>query len=204
MVQVKICGIKTQEALEASISCGAHYVGFVFYPTSPRHIEIEIAHKLSQMATVVHRVGLFVDPSDTALEAVFSQVALDVIQLHGSETPQRCREIKTRYGLEIIKAFGVREAKDLADIEEYRNVADMYLFDNVQGGSGQSFDWSLLAGREFSRPWMLSGGLTAENVGEALSILSPAAVDVSSGVESERGVKDAGKIRAFLEAVKAL
>lgn len=204
-IQTKICGIKTPEALAVAAEAGARYLGFVFYPPSPRYIEPDIAKELVYaVPTGVRSVGLFVDPTDDELECVLSRVQLDMIQLHGMETVQRCEDIKSLYNMPIIKAFGLSDISDLTYIEDYRNVADTYLFDNVKGGSGQTFDWSLLKDQTFSRPWMLSGGLTADNLSDALSVLSPDAVDVSSGVEVVRGEKDAEKIRAFLEAVNTL
>lgn len=207
---VKICGIKTPQALEACAQCGARFVGFVFYPPSPRHVEVDTAKELALMVpTGMRAVGLFVDPSDAELEAVLGKVQLDMIQLHGSETPERVREIRVKYAMPIIKAFPVREAVDIDAAYDYPD-ADWLLFDakssdaSVHGGTGQCFDWSLLAGRRFDKPWMLSGGLTAENLGEALSVLAPTAVDVSSGVEISRGEKDIGKIHAFIRAAKGL
>lgn len=208
--QAKICGIKTPEALNAAIECRARYIGFVFYPPSPRHIEIDTARELAIMLpTGVRGVGLFVDPTDEELDAVLGKVQLDMIQLHGAETPARVSEIKQKYQMPIIKAFPVREAADIDQARKYKD-ADWYLFDakssdpSMPGGTGHSFDWALLAGKSFDKSWMLSGGLSPENVGDALSVLKPNAVDVSSGVESTRGVKDTNKIRAFIEAVKGV
>lgn len=208
MTQVKICGIKTPEMLRVAAAEGARFIGFVFYPPSPRHVEIDTAKELALMLpTGVRGVGLFVDPTDEALEAVLGKVQLDMIQLHGSETPQRVREIKHKYAMPIIKAFPVREASDIDAAAAYTD-ADWLLFDakptdqNLHGGSGESFDWSLLAGREFNKPWMLSGGLTPDNVAQALSVLCPSALDVSSGVEVTRGEKDADKIIRFLDILK--
>lgn len=206
-IQTKICGIKAPEALSAAVESGGRFVGFVFYPRSPRHVEINIAKELALMLpTGVRSVGLFVDPSDAQLAAVLGRVQIDVIQLHGEETPQRVSEIKNLYNLPVIKAFPVHVAEDVDCAKNYVD-ADWYLFDakssdpDMPGGTGHSFDWSLLQGREFDKPWMLSGGLNADNIGGALSVLSPNAVDVSSGVESVRGVKSVEKIRAFLAAV---
>lgn len=206
---VKICGVKTPDALSAAAHNGARFIGFVFYPPSPRHIDIDSARELALMLpTGVRGVGLFVDPTDDQLNAVLGKVQLDMIQLHGDETPQRVAEIKAKYAMPIIKAFPVRVSDDIQRAEDYRDCADWYLFDAkpveaaLPGGTGQSFDWALLEGKTFSKRWMLSGGLTAENMADALSNLSPNAVDVSSGVESTRGVKDIDKIRAFLESVK--
>jgi len=208
-VQVKICGIRTIEALEAALEGGAAFIGFVFFEDSSRNVEIDIARELCQMVPAgVQRVGLFVDPSDEEMENVLKHVQLDMLQLHGKETPKRVREIKKRFKLPIMKAFSVSTAQDVVRAYAYEDVADWYVFDakapegsRVPGGTGQSFDWALLAEEEFDKPWMLSGGLTLENVEQALMILSPAAVDVSSGVESSRGEKDPAKIKAFLEAV---
>jgi phosphoribosylanthranilate isomerase len=194
-VQAKICGIKTPEALNAAIEGGARMVGFVFFPPSPRHVSIDTAKELALMLpTGMRCVALFVDPTD---------------EQHGDETPKRVSEIKTKYAMPIIKAFPVREAADIDRCADYAD-ADWFLFDakpvdaDLPGGTGQRFDWGLLDGKGFDKPWMLSGGLTPDNVGDALSVLSPRAVDVSSGVERERGVKDEDKIRAFLDTVNAL
>lgn len=210
MTQVKICGIKTPDILQIAAGAGARFIGFVFYQPSPRYIEVDTAKELALMLpTGVRGVGLFVDPSDEELESVLGKVQLDVIQLHGSETPQRVQQIKDKYVMPIIKAFPVSVSSDIDIVETY-NAADWFLFDakpsneNIHGGSGESFDWSLLLGKSFSKPWMLSGGLTPQNIQQALEILKPNAVDVSSGVESSRGVKDADKIRAFITAAKCL
>ena len=209
MTHSKICGIKTPEALRVSVDNGARFLGFVFYPPSPRHVPIDIAKELSLLVpTGVRSVGLFVDPTDAQLASVLGKVQIDMIQLHGDETPKRVAEIKAQYQMPIIKAFPVAGEGDLEGVEEYAKAADWYLFDakatdgGVSGGTGKSFDWTILQGRSFSKPWMLSGGLDADNVNQALSLLSPDAVDVSSGVEFTRGVKDDAKIKAFLDAVK--
>ncbi|MCB1783032.1 MAG: phosphoribosylanthranilate isomerase [Alphaproteobacteria bacterium] len=211
MTQVKICGIKEAQALEAAVSGGARFVGFVFYPRSPRFIEKDSARELAlRIPAGVRSVGLFVDPDDALLEDVLGVVGVDMVQLHGAETPERVAVIKERFGLQVMKALPVSSADDIQIAAQYEGVADWLLFDAkapegaVPGGTGTSFDWGLLQGKSFGLPWMLSGGLTAENVGEALAALSPSAVDVSSGVEVSRGVKDPAKIRAFLAAVKAL
>ena len=210
-IQTKICGIKTPEALNAAIEGGARMVGFVFFPPSPRHVSIDTAKELALMLpTGVRCVALFVDPTDEQLEAVLGHVQIDMIQLHGDESPKRVSEIKSKYAMPILKAFPVREAADIDRCADYADAADWFLFDakpvdaDLPGGTGQRFDWGLLDGKSFDKPWMLSGGLTPDNVGDALSVLSPKAVDVSSGVERERGVKDEGKIRAFLDTVNAL
>lgn len=209
---IKICGIKEPEALQAATGNGARFVGFVFFPPSPRHITIDIAQELAyQVPTGVRSVGLFVDPTDAQLASVLGKVQLDMIQLHGHEDVSRVAEIKAHYMMPIIKAFPVSEIQDLDDVESYSEVADWFLFDAkppkdaaVPGGTGKSFDWSILEGRTFSKPWMLSGGLTPDNVADAISALRPDAVDVSSGVEAARGEKDPQRIKAFLEAVNGL
>ncbi len=210
-VKTKICGIKTPEALRAAIDGGARFVGFVFFPPSPRHVAIDTAKELALMLpTGVRSVALFVDPSDEQLEAVLGHVQIDMIQLHGDETPTRVREIKQKYAMPVLKAFPVRDAEDIDRSSDYSGIADWFIFDakpvnaDLPGGTGQVFDWELLAGRHFDVPWMLSGGLTPDNVADALARLSPDAVDVSSGVERTRGEKDEAKIRAFLSAVNAL
>ncbi len=201
MTQVKICGIKTPDTLDAAVSGGARFVGFVFYPPSPRHVDKDTAKELvMNLPTGVRSVGLFVDPSDEELDNVLGYVSLDMVQLHGSETVRRVSEIKEKYAVPIIKAFSVTCAADIEKSKAYEDVANWLLFDNKTGGSGQKFDWSLLKDKEFSKPWMLSGGLNANNVEEALKILSPNAVDISSGVERARGVKCPDKIRSFIEA----
>ena len=210
MTDVKICGITTPEMTSVATGAGARFVGFVFVPQSPRFIDCERARLLSrQLPTGVRSVGLFVNPDDETLSRVLGAVSLDMIQLHGEESPARIQEIKSRYHLPIIKAVSISGTDDVTKIDDYLTVIDWILFDakapensNIAGGNGTPFDWTILKGRKFPKPWMLSGGLTPENTGDALSILSPDAVDVSSGVESSRGIKDADKIREFIQAVK--
>ncbi|MCB9983742.1 MAG: phosphoribosylanthranilate isomerase [Rhodospirillales bacterium] len=209
MTNVKICGIKTQKSLEAAVQAGARYVGFVFYPPSPRNIAPYSAKELSlTLPTGVKAVGLFVDPTDEELEHILGIVPLDMLQLHGSESPKRVQQIKDKFAMPVMKAIKIHEAGDFESVKDYEPVVDWLLFDSrpenaaLPGGTGQRFDWSLLEDRTFAKPWMLSGGLTPENVAEALSQLSPTAVDVSSGVESAPGIKDPDKIKAFIDAVK--
>ncbi len=203
ITQVKICGIKTLDILNAAISSGARFIGFVFYPPSPRHIDIDTAKELTLMLpTGVRAVGLFVNPTDEQLDIVTGRVQLDMLQLHGNETPERVKQIKDKYTLPIIKAFPISTEKDIEQIHLYENIVDWLLFDNISGGSGKKFDWSLLENQQFFKPWMLSGGLNPDNVAKALNILSPNAVDVSSGVESARGIKDPQKVKTFIRAVQ--
>ncbi len=202
-VQVKICGIKTPDALQAAISSGARFIGFVFYPPSPRHIDIDTAKELAlTLPTGVRAVGLFVNPTDEQLDNVLNHVPLDMIQLHGGETVRGVAQIKGKYTLPIIKAFPINNAQDIEKTKPYEGIIDWILFDNIKGGSGKRFDWDLLKDKEFSKPWMLSGGLNIDNISDALEILSPNAVDISSGVESYRGVKCPQKINEFIKACK--
>ncbi len=206
MTQVKICGIKDKKNLNAAIKSGADFIGFVFYPPSPRYIEPETALILAEkLPKNVSSVALFVNPTD---EELLSIKGLNMIQLHGDETPQRVTEIKAITGCRIIKAFRIGMPDDLKQVTAYEACADWLLFDarpqksDLPGGTGESFDWALLKDLRFKKPWMLSGGLTSENVKDALSQLSPDAVDISSGVEKKRGQKDESKIQQFIETVK--
>lgn len=210
MTDVKICGLSTPETLAAAASGGARFVGFVFYPPSPRNVSFDVAYELARaVPTGVRSIGLFVDPDDEMLERIVTGIQLDMIQLHGDETPERVTEIKERFSMPVIKAIRVANKYDLEDVDAYEAVADWLLFDakpagaDLPGGTGESFDWNILKGRRFKKPWMLSGGLDVDSVAEALSILSPNAVDISSGVESSRGVKDPAKIQAFIQAARA-
>lgn len=208
MTQIKICGLSEPETLEAALVAGANFSGFVFYAPSPRFISDDVFQDLSvQAAGRAQRVGLFVDPADEDIEARVA--GLDMIQLHGDESVARIGEIKERFGLPVIKAFRIRTTEDFLPVSDYESCVDWLLFDSrpsgahLPGGTGQSFDWDLLEGHNFSKSWMLSGGLTPDNVGQALSVLKPAVVDVSSGVESAPGVKDTQAIRRFIKAVRA-
>lgn len=209
-IDAKICGIKDMAALDAAMSGGARWVGFNFYPPSPRHVTPDSAAQLSQRAAGrVAQVGLFVDPSDADVEIALDRVKLDFLQLHGQETPFRIAALKQRFGVPVMKAIGVADAEDFGAVASYEPVADWLMFDAkpkagaLPGGSGAAFDWRLLAGRNFRRPWLLSGGLDAENVREAVAATGATAVDVSSGVESSRGVKDPERIAQFLKALDA-
>ncbi|MFC3169704.1 phosphoribosylanthranilate isomerase [Paracoccus fontiphilus] len=208
MAQVKICGLRRPEHVEAAAAAGARYVGFVFFPKSPRAVSAEEAALLAPHVPVgVARVGLFVDPDDETLGSVLAQVPLDIIQLHGSETPDRVAAVKALTGLPVMKSVGLSGPADLPALTDYGLVADMLLVDtkppkdsDLPGGNGLSFDWRLLVGRQWLRPWMLAGGLTAQNVAEAIRLTGAPAVDVSSGVEVEPGEKDEALIRAFVAA----
>lgn len=210
MAQVKICGLKTPQDIDAAAKAGAHYTGFVFFPKSPRAISAEQARDLaSHVPPGVMRVGLFVNPDDALLETTLATAPLDMIQLHGKETPGRVAEVKSRFGLPVMKAMGIATAADLDQIWDYGLAADMLLVDakppknaELPGGNGLAFDWRLLVGRRFLKPWLLAGGLTPDNVAEAIRLTGAPGVDVSSGVESAPGLKDPDLIRAFVQAAK--
>ena len=209
-VKVKICGITDVDAMEAAMDGGADMVGFVFYPKSPRAIDPAEAAELADILPEdIQRVGLFVDADDALLDRVISQLRLDVIQCHGQESPERVQAIRLEYGLPVIKAIAIAEPADVAAMEAYLDVADQLLFDtkpppgaDLPGGNAVSFDWTLLQGKKIDLPWMLAGGLTAENVAEAIKISGAKTVDVSSGVETAPGQKDPAKILAFIKAAK--
>ena len=210
MAQVKICGITRPADLSAGAEAGARYAGFVFFPKSPRNLSVGDAAALAAEAPPgVARVGLFVSPDDAALDAVLDRVPLDIIQLHGSETPARVAEVKARTGLPVMKAVGISVPSDLDALWDYGLVADLLLVDAkappdaaLPGGNGLSFDWRLLAGRRLLKPWMLAGGLTPANVAEAVRLTGASVVDVSSGVEAAPGQKDPALIRDFVMAAK--
>lgn len=213
-VQVKICGLNTDEAIRAAVDGGADYVGLVFYPPSPRSVNaVEAAALAGLVPAGVTKVGLFVDVDDATLTGILSDVPLDLLQLHGAETPARVSEIRDLTGLPVMKAIKIAGAEDIDVADRYLNVADHLLFDAkappdlkgaLPGGNALMFDWTLLAGRDWPRPWMLSGGLDAGNVAEAVSISGAVTVDVSSGVERTPGTKDPARILEFLRAVQAL
>lgn len=210
MTKVKICGVTTLDALNAAIEEEADFIGFVFFGKSPRNLSPEKAAQLiSRVPSHIKTVGLFVDPDDAMFDSVFGSTKLDMIQLHGSENPRRIAEIRSRYKLPLMKVVKVADASDLIILGETQSVADWILFDakppvdaELPGGNGRAFDWKILKNLKVPKPWMLSGGLTPENIKTALEVLSPDAVDVSSGVEDGPGVKNPDKIRAFIRAVK--
>ncbi|WP_170385210.1 phosphoribosylanthranilate isomerase [Ruegeria atlantica] len=210
-ISVKICGLTAPEHVRAAVDAGARYVGFVFFPKSPRHLEIQTAADLSHLVPAgVAKVALTVNASDEDLDRITAAVPLDMLQLHGKESPERVADVRDRFGLPVMKAVGVAEAEDLAAIDLYSEVADQLLIDakpprnsELPGGNGLAFDWRLLAGRKYwRRPWMLAGGLTPDNVAEAMRMTGARQVDVSSGVESAPGVKDVDLIQAFINATR--
>ena len=211
-VAAKICGLSSEEAVEAAVAGGGAYVGFVFYPLSPRSVTPARAGELcAGVPAGVLRVGLFVDADDASIEAVLGAAPLDVLQFHGGESPERVEDAKRRFGRKVMKAISVAGPEDVAAATRYEEVADLLLFDakpppgaTRPGGNGLIFDWELIAGRVWRLPWLLSGGLTAESLPDAVRISRAAAVDVSSGVESSPGRKDPDKIRAFLEVARGL
>lgn len=206
--RVKICGLTEAAHVDAAARAGAAYVGFVFFPKSPRHLTLPQAAALAlQVPMGVAKVALVVDADDAALDAIVQAVPLDMLQLHGHESPARVAEVRARFGLPVMKAVGIAGQADLAAIAEYAQVADQILIDAkppkdaaLPGGNGLAFDWRLIAGREWNLPWMLAGGLTPANVAEAVRLTGARQVDVSSGVESAPGVKDAAAIAAFVAA----
>ncbi len=212
-VFVKICGVNDAAAMDAAVAAGADAVGFVFYPPSPRAVVPAQAAALSArapQAAAPLRVGLFVDPTDAQIAAVLTALRLDLIQLHGAESPARCAEIRERFGTAVMKALGVAQADDLEALADYAPVVDRFLLDakpspaaTLPGGNAESFDWTLTAGRAVPRPWLLAGGLTPENVARAIRESGAPGVDVSSGVERMRGVKDPALIARFVAAAKA-
>ena len=207
-VRVKICGLTTPESVAASVEAGAAYLGFNFFAKSPRSVTPAQARDLAvEVPPGVAKVALVVDGDDAMLDAIVEAVPLDMLQLHGSETPARVAELRARHGLPVMKVIGVREAADLDRLEDYFPVADQILIDakapkgaELPGGNGVPFDWRLVAGRRWPVPWMLAGGLTPENVGEAIRLTGVRQVDTASGVESAPGVKDAQRIMAFCQA----
>jgi phosphoribosylanthranilate isomerase len=208
---VKICGIKDAAALEAARQGGADMVGFVFFPPSPRAVTANQAGELARSyPNGPKRVGLFVDPDDAMLAAILTEVPLDILQLHGEETPARAGEIRARFGKPVMKALGIGSKADLVRLADYADQVDYFLLDArppvgsaLPGGNAQAFDWALMRGEEPPHPWLLAGGLTPANVAAAIAASGAPGVDVSSGVERARGVKDPAAIAAFIAAAKA-
>ena len=207
----KICGVSTPEAVRAAVEGGAAFLGFMFFPKSPRNIAPEVAARLAPPARArgVKIVAVLVDPSDNEIDAVMAGLAPDLIQLHGKEPPARVREIGERTGRGIIKVVPVSEASDLTAAKAYEPLVEHLMFETKPakdadrpGGLGVAFDWSLLKGRRFERPWFLAGGLNPWNVAEAVAVSGAPILDVSSGVERGPGLKDPALIQAFLDAVR--
>ena len=213
-VKVKICGVNSPAAVEAAVGGGAAFVGFVFYPPSPRYLtRAEAAALARAVPSSVTRVGLFVEADDATLGQAIADVGLELLQLHGGETPARVAAIKERFAIPVMKAIRIATAADVDAAKRFESTADWLLFDALPpesmttalpGGNALSFDWRLIAGQHWEKPWMLSGGLTAETLAEAVRTSGAAVVNVSSGVEDRPGHKDPARIAAFLAAAKRL
>ncbi|KRS16672.1 phosphoribosylanthranilate isomerase [Roseovarius indicus] len=210
-IRVKICGLTDPADIPAAIVAGASYLGFNFFPKSPRYLDLEAAAFMATSVPVgVGKVGLTVDADDATLDLLTTSVPLDFLQLHGKESPARVSEVKARYGLPVIKVVGISGPEDVTQIDFYGKVADQILVDakppkgaDRPGGNAVAFDWKLIAGRRWPVPWMLAGGLNPDNVAEAIRLTGARQVDVASGVESAPGVKDADLMRAFIENARA-
>jgi phosphoribosylanthranilate isomerase len=209
-IAIKFCGLSRPADVAAAVAAGARYVGFVFFAKSPRNVSLETARALAlDVPPGVAKVALTVDADDGFLDALTAAVPLDLLQLHGGESPERVAEVRARYGLPVMKAIGIREAADLAAIDIYAQVADQLLIDakppkgaDLPGGNGAAFDWDLLKQRKYwTVPWMLAGGLTPDNVAQAAAQTGARQVDLSSGVETAPGVKDNGLMQAFAQAL---
>ena len=213
-VAAKICGLTSIEAVQAAAAGGARFAGFIFDPPSPRSLGIaQAAALVAGVPPGIARIGVFVDPDDRLIENVLAKMPLDMVQLHGGETPERAAAIKRRFGIKAMKAIKVASALDLQTAKEFLGSVDWLMFDAkppkdmagaLPGGNALAFDWELLRQKNWPLPWMLSGGLTVENLAEAVRISRAEAVDVSSGVERKPGEKDPAKIRAFLARAQAL
>jgi phosphoribosylanthranilate isomerase len=211
-LDIKICGLKTEEAVATALESGASHVGFIFFEKSPRHISIEEAARLREAARgKALAVAVTVDADDVTLDAIVTGMKPDILQLHGHETTDRIRELKSRHGLPVIKALSIREESDLHLIKTYLGAADRFLLDakppagaDLPGGNGVAFDWTILTSLDANVDYMLSGGVNAGNIASALRLARPSGVDVSSGVENAPGEKDPEKIRAFFRAVRAI
>ena len=210
-IRVKICGLKDQDHLRVAAAAGAGYVGFVFFPKSPRYLTLDQARELAvEVPAGLAKVALVVDADDTVLDELVEAVPLDMLQLHGQETPDRVAEVRARYGLPVMKAVGVADEGDLPALAEHARAADQLLVDakpprgaELPGGNGLAFDWRLIAGRRWPVPWMLAGGLKPANVAEAIRLTGARQVDVSSGVETTPGVKNTTLIEEFIRAAQA-
>ncbi len=210
-VDVKICGLSDEASVAGACDGGARFVGFVFFPKSPRHITPARAGALTAKVTRgVTRVGLVVDAGDDLLAEIAATAGVDMLQLHGAETPERAADIRKRFGLQVMKVVAVADATDVARARAYEGVCDRLMFDakapagaDRPGGNARAFDWALLAGLKTKLPWLLAGGLTAENLAQAVRLSGTKAVDVSSGVEDRPGIKNPLKIKEFLKAASA-
>lgn len=212
-VLIKICGINSVEAADAAAKARADFAGMIFHRTSPRYLDpIRAGIVADRLRGRLRTVALLIDPNDEEIAGVVTVVKPDFLQLHGNETPARIGAIKSRFGVPTIKAFAIAEANDLANVAAYNDVADMFLFDakapatatRPGGGHGVAFDWQLVRGRTFARPWLLAGGLNAENVARAIQVSGAQGVDASSGMETAPGVKSPELIRAFVEAARSV
>jgi phosphoribosylanthranilate isomerase len=209
-VAIKFCGLRHSDDVVAAAAAGARYVGFVFFTKSPRNVTLDQARALAlNVPPGIAKVGLVVDADDTALDALLAHVPLDILQLHGAETPERVLAVKARYGLPVMKAVGLSGPDDLPGLDAYMQVADQILVDakppegaDLPGGNGLAFDWRLISDRRWPVPWMLAGGLTPENVALAVQMTGARQIDVSSGVERTPGIKDAKLIAAFAAALR--
>lgn len=210
-LDIKICGLKTPDALDAALAGGASHIGFIFFAKSPRYIPPADAGLLRQAAYgKAKAVAVTVDADDATLDGIVAGMQPDMLQLQGKETPARVAEVKARYRLPVMKALAVSRIEDLTQIDPYRGIADRFLFDaktpvgsDLPGGNGVSFDWTILAGLDPAIDYFLAGGLNAGNIAEALRRAAPSGIDTSSGVESAPGVKDVGLIQQFFAAVEA-
>ena len=213
-VQVKICGISTPEAMAAAVEGGATFVGLVFYPPSPRAVTpAQAAALAAPVPADIVKTGLLVDADDATIETILKEVPLDLLQLHGAESAERVAAVKARFGVPVMKVVKLRREGDLEAAEPFLGVADRLLFDAkpptamtaaLPGGNAVAFDWTILAGTAWPLPWMLAGGLTPQNVAQAVAVSGALAVDVSSGVEDAPGRKSVAKIKAFLAAARHL
>lgn len=210
-IRVKICGLRSVADVNVVAAAGAAYFGLNFFPKSPRFVTLPLARELALAAPVgLAKVALVVDAGDATLDAIVDAMPLDMLQLHGHESPDRVAEIRARYGLPVMKVLGVADESDLAAILDHSTVADQIMIDakppkdaKLPGGNGLTFDWRLLVGRKWLRPWMLAGGLTPQNVADAIRLTGARQVDVASGVESAPGIKDKDRIESFVAAATA-
>ncbi len=213
-IRAKICGLSTPETVTAAVDAGASHVGFVFFAKSPRNISPEqLAELCKDIPSSVVKTGVFVNPEDSQLDRILTVAPLDLLQLHGSESPARVQEVKTRFKRPVMKAIAVSGPDDMVRAKAYESSADMLLFDAkapteltdaLPGGNGLAFDWQIIQAAEINLPWMLSGGLNMDNIADAIAISGAQMIDVSSGVESRPGLKDSAKIKAFMSKVNSL